>query len=378
MAERYGDLESFIRLVTAAIGSKTTHMRSAAVVALSRLIFAFADDFTVQSFLPSLLKTVLVLSDDPSREVAKSLVGFVRVAIVVIPSDHLQPLLPQILHGLLKYHRGKDRFRSKIKIILKKLVKFYGYDTLMPLVPQSESRLLTHMRKLSERELRRKAARRDARNAKSVEFDEMIASDEEDSDDGRTLFTGATGMSKMTNRTERRTKKRGAASIAYTQKSKGDVTIRIRNDTNGTNLDVRDLTQKSVRFADANLDESDSESLIQFDDSGKLVVKDNEFQVSVENNEMSWNDNDSKLGYQKKSASKSSEGKKNKRRGDQARLGSSYKARTAGGDVKKKGQKYDPYAYVPLDGRSYTRKNRHLAVEQMSTVVQRGRKRQKR
>ena len=93
---------------------------------------------------------------------------------------------------------------------------------------------------------------------------------------------------------------------------------------------------------------------------------------------MLLDDKDSKLGYQKRSLSKPTDSKKSKKKDRQAKLGSSYKARTAGGDVKKKGQKYDPYAYVPLDGRSYTKKNRHLAVEQMTTVVQRGRKRQKR
>ena len=98
------DLDSFIRLVTAAVASKTTHMQSAAVVALSRLVFAYSDDLSVQSLLPSLLKTVLILSDDPSREVAKSMVGFVRVAVVVIPPDQLQPLLPDILHGLSLIH----------------------------------------------------------------------------------------------------------------------------------------------------------------------------------------------------------------------------------------------------------------------------------
>jgi ribosomal RNA-processing protein 12 len=113
--------------------------------------------------------------------------------------EQLQPLLPDILNGLLKYHRGKDRFRAKIKIIIKKLVKLFGFEALMPLVPESDSRLLTHMRKLSEREARRKSMLRYRKKSEAVHFDEMVASDEEDLDDGRTLLTSATGVSRMTN-----------------------------------------------------------------------------------------------------------------------------------------------------------------------------------
>jgi ribosomal RNA-processing protein 12 len=391
MAKIQEDLGHFIRSLMAAVGSTTSHMRSAAVVALSRVVFEYSVDGVVQSLLPSMLRTILVLSDDPSREVVKSFVGFVRVAVVVIPADHLRPLLPDILHSLLKYHRGKDRFRSKIKIIIKKLVKLFGYEALVPIVPQSESRLLTHMRKLSERETRQKMARRAERKSEAFEFDDMIASDEEDSDDGRTLFTGATGMSRTTKRSQRTGS--GKRSIAHetqtkysagTQRSKADVSLRIRNDTDGTKFDVGDLTQKTVRFAESHSDDSDSESPIEFDSSGKLIIIDDAEQThnSMYMTESSVIQKGGTIGRKESNRGSGSNSNKDARRNQKPKnsqkLGSAYKAKTAGGDVKKKGQKYDPYAYVPLDGRSYTKKNRHRAVEQMSTVVRRGRKRQKR
>jgi ribosomal RNA-processing protein 12 len=375
----------------AAVGSTTSHMRSAAVVALSRVVFEYSVDDVVQSLLPSMLRTILVLSDDPSREVVKSFVGFVRVAVVVIPADQLRPLLPDILHGLLKYHRGKDRFRSKIKIIIKKLVKLFGYEALVPIVPQSESRLLTHMRKLSERETRQKMARREERKSEASEFDDMIASDEEDSDGGKTLFTGATGMSRTTKRSQRTGS--GKRSIAHetqtkysasTRKSKADVSLRIRNDTDGTKFDVGDLTQKTVRFAESHSDDSDSESPIEFDSSGKLIIIDDAEQTrnSMHMTENSVIQKGGTIGRKESNRGSGSNSIKdargNQKPKNSRKLGSAYKAKAAGGDVKKKGQKYDPYAYVPLDGRSYTKKNRHLAVEQMSTVVRRGSKRQKR
>jgi len=74
-------------------------------------------------------------------------------------------------------------------------------------------------------------------------------------------------------------------------------------------------------------------------------------------------------------------GKKSQKQGNKVSgLGSAYKSKKAGGDVKKKNQKFEPYAYVPLDGRNYTKKNRGKSVEQMATVVRQkgGNKRKRR
>jgi ribosomal RNA-processing protein 12 len=60
---------------------------------------------------------------------------------------------------------------------------------------------LTHIHKLSERAARQKAARQ--QGPENNHFDNLMESDEEDSDDGRTLMTGATGLTKMTGHTGR-------------------------------------------------------------------------------------------------------------------------------------------------------------------------------
>jgi ribosomal RNA-processing protein 12 len=388
-ARVYGDSPGYIRVVAAAIGAKSPHMRSAAVTALSRLVFELSsEDHEVQDMLPLLLKTVLLLSDDPSREVTKSMVIFVRISVAVATPEQLQPLLPEILNGLLKYHRGKDRFRAKIKIVIKKLVKSFGFDVLTPYVPLSDSRLLTHMRKLSEREHRRKDARLTQRR-ETTEYDAMVDYDEEDSDDGNTLVTGMSRKSKLsrvTGRTGGQSLKRSLAdpeSLARSTKSgkAAVVTLRVRNDQDGHVLDVKELTSKSVRFAEATSDDSESDGDLEFDASGKLVVPDVDDKLSVQNN----NDADTMMSYKTKQSTASSTirgdsstSRNNAKKASSARPGSVYKAKGAGGDVKRKGQKYEPYAYVQLDGRNYSKKNRRQAVEKMGSVVQRGNKRQKR
>ena len=395
MNKIHGSSVDFIQMVAAAVGSNTSHMRSAAVTALSRLVFETnSDDDEVKALLPALLKTVLILSDDPSREVTKSMVVFVRISVAAATAEQLEPLLPDILNGLLKYHRGKDRFREKIKIIIKKLVKYFGYEALMPYVPPSDSRLLTHMRKLSEREQRRKLRGRNQRREESRDYEAMEDSDEEDSDDGKTLMTGMTKMSRMSRMSRissgKTLKRRHTETMSLAQSTKygrarAGTTMRIKSDADGNVTDVKDL--KSVRFAEVNDDDdSDGGGDMEFDSSGKLVVREMEEETETNNQDdaataYSFKSRrsmgDRSQGTRNSTASRKDANSKNKKN-SKAGVGSAYKAKKAGGDNKKKGQKFEPYAYMQLDGRNYSKKNRRNAVEQMTSVVRKGNKRQKR
>jgi ribosomal RNA-processing protein 12 len=370
LAKATGDLVGFLRIVTAALASETSHMRSAAVSASSRLVFEFArEDTNMQQALPSLLQTVLVLFNEQSREVIKSAVGFVRVCVAAIPPDQLQQMLPDILGALLKYHKVKDRFRPKIKIIIKKLVKLYGYDTLMPFVPKTETRLLVHMRKLEERAARRKAANRAEGAPETQDYDEMVGSDEYDSDDGRTLMTGATGLTRRTKMSAvSAAKSSGGKSRASTVHSTKQAAEgrRLPSEKDGEVLNILSVKEKNVRFAESNDSDSDDDGVMEFDDFGRLVVTDeadavgddNEVVGELDERNMSRNKR-RKLGGDSESVKTGASSSKKKGKGSKVRqLGAAYKSRKAGGDVKKKGQKFEPYAFVPLDGRSYSKKNR--------------------
>eukprot|EP00571_Detonula_confervacea_P014457 CAMPEP_0172305402 /NCGR_PEP_ID=MMETSP1058-20130122/6707_1 /TAXON_ID=83371 /ORGANISM="Detonula confervacea, Strain CCMP 353" /LENGTH=1524 /DNA_ID=CAMNT_0013016997 /DNA_START=113 /DNA_END=4687 /DNA_ORIENTATION=+ len=400
------DMTDYFRIILAALGAQTTHMRSAAVMALSRLTFEYArDDFTVQSLLPSLMQTVAVLFDDSSREVTKSVIGFVRVSVAAMTREQLEPLLPEVVGGLMKYNKGKDRFRAKIKIILKKLVRVYGYEVIAPLVPEEHARLITHMRKLSERAARRKAAGvQDGRSVVHNDFDDMMESDEDDSDDGRTFMTGATGFTRMTAMSGKITKSsamdRSAKSKSVVSGARSTMTSksakasgpRIKADLNGEILDMLDASKmaRSVRFADMDMNDGDfsdddDDDDMQFDNDGRIVISDGmpEPKGKKHVTEHYQSDDDENLDLKSggkrrrvskfesvKLANKDAVRKKQKAKKESTvSLGSAYKSKKAGGDVRKKGQKYEPYAYVPLNAKDYTKKNRDQAVSKMGTVV---------
>lgn len=385
-----GDIVEFMKVLVAALGAETSHMRSAVVMALSRIVFEQGwENEQFHALLPGLLKTVLVLIDEGSREVIKSVVGFTRICVAAIPPEQLQPLLPELIGSLLKSQHAKSRFRAKIKIILKKLVKVYGYEALTPLVPESETRLLTHMRKLGEREKRKKLARREAGRPEVDQFDNMVDSDEDDSDDGKTFMTGATGFSRVTAREKApdgktvassRTKLTASGTIASAKSQLAEnAKFRIPDETDGEVVDMLGAKMAHrVHFA-ADEDDSDSDDgvAMEFDDDGKLVVRDDDCDGG--NNKAEADEVLAMEGSNKRRRLTKLENEKaKKQKGEKpGALGASYKSKKAGGDVKRKGQKYEPYAFVPLDGRAYSKKNRRSAVEQISSVVKKGGKRKR-
>lgn len=63
-----------------------------------------------------------------------------------------------------------------------------------------------------------------------------------------------------------------------------------------------------------------------------------------------------------------SAGGKRKRGGDEAGAGKEYRAKKAGGDMKKKG-KLEPYAYIPLDPKLMAKRNKRTAVSRYGDKV---------
>jgi len=403
MADIRQNFYEYIQIIVAALGAQTSHMRSAAVMALSRIVFEYASTVdSVQTLVPSLIKTVLVLFDENSREVVKAVIGFVRIGIAKISREELEPLLSDIVEGLMKFNKGKGRFRSKIKIILKKLVRYYGYEMIAPLLPATDSRLITHIRKLSERAIRNKNRTNESRDDGETlvrRFDELMSSDEDDSDNGKTLMTGATGWTKKTY-AHTASEGKGVGSIAKSFKSNrsmGSATgprINVMNGNDGEVIDLLDPRSTS-NLNDTEYDENsefsdeygEDDEFMMFDDHGKLVIKEKARDNDDVNKTAEEDDDEAsssehaskrqrlskfesaKLERDEEMRRKHSQISASQRKQNIRDLGSAYKSKKAGGDVKRKDQKFEPYAYVPLDGRRYTKKNRSNTVAEMATVV---------
>ena len=84
MARFVNDLKQYVEMLSAGLAGRTAHMRSAAVLSLARVIFEFgASDPELRGTIPGLLTTVLCLMREQAREVVKSVVSFMRIAVAV-------------------------------------------------------------------------------------------------------------------------------------------------------------------------------------------------------------------------------------------------------------------------------------------------------
>lgn len=151
-----GGLIDFFNAVLAGLVGGTPHMVSATVMAAARLLFEFSG--ALGGVAPRLLATVLLLLRSPSREVVKSVLGFVKVAAMRLPAETLTEQLPAILEGLLLWSDdSKNRFRLKTRAIVERLARRCGLDAVREACPDGEARLVAHIRKQTARKERRRA-----------------------------------------------------------------------------------------------------------------------------------------------------------------------------------------------------------------------------
>ncbi|KAL5003467.1 NUC173 domain-containing protein [Aspergillus recurvatus] len=163
-------IEEFFTMVSAGLAGSSPHMVAASVTALSRLFFDFHKE--IQSAMRlDLVQTVELFLTSNNREIVRSVLGFVKVTVVVLSDDELRPRLNTLVPNLMvwsKEHKG--RLKSKVKGILDRLIRRFGAAPLEELVGEADRKLVVNIRKLRERRKKKKK--------------EGEAGDDEDEDEG--------------------------------------------------------------------------------------------------------------------------------------------------------------------------------------------------
>ena len=157
-------IHQFFDLVVAGLAGQTPHMRSATILSLSRLLYQFHERMAVPQ-VDTVLQTVCLLLQTKSREVLKAAISFVKVAISVLQADQCERHLKELVVGVVA--EAGVTFRQKARRILEKLIRLYGYERVESLMPEEHLKLLANIRKSKEREKRAKKAGNDAANSSS-------------------------------------------------------------------------------------------------------------------------------------------------------------------------------------------------------------------
>ncbi|PYI16493.1 putative pre-rRNA processing protein Rrp12 [Aspergillus violaceofuscus CBS 115571] len=144
-------IEEFFTMVSAGLAGSSPHMVAASVTALSRLFFDFHTQLS-GAMSTDLVQTVELFLTSNNREIVRSVLGFVKVAVVVLSDEDLRARLSSLVPNLMvwsKEHKG--RLRSKVKGILDRLIRRFGAAPIEELVGEADRKLVVNIRKQRER-----------------------------------------------------------------------------------------------------------------------------------------------------------------------------------------------------------------------------------
>ena len=151
-------LEEFITMVSAGLAGSTPHMISASITALTRILYEFRAQLA-DRVLEDLVSTMDLFLTSNNREIVRSVLGFVKVAIISLPEQIIRPRLETLVPGLMGWSREhKARFRARVKHIFERMIRRFGVEAVEKWCLEADKRLIQNIRKSRERSKRKKDA----------------------------------------------------------------------------------------------------------------------------------------------------------------------------------------------------------------------------
>jgi len=111
------------------------------------------------SMLSEILSTMLMFLSSANREIVKSALGFVKLAVHTLPVDLVKPQLGELVPALLRWsHDHKNHFKAKVRHIFERMIRRYGWDDVYGNAGEEEaSKVLLNIKKRKDRAKRQKA-----------------------------------------------------------------------------------------------------------------------------------------------------------------------------------------------------------------------------
>ncbi|GJN22474.1 hypothetical protein PR202_gb10038 [Eleusine coracana subsp. coracana] len=350
--ERKESLHQFFGMVAGGLYGQTPCAISAAVTGLARLTYEFSDLIGVAY---KLLPQAFLLMQRNNREIVKANLGFVKALVAKSKADVLHEHLKGVVEGLLGWQSDtKNSFKAKVKSLIEILVNKCGLDAVKAVMPEEHMKLLTNIRKVNERKMRKAGssedgdamsmtsrATRQSRWNHTQMFSDFGSDDDESNGITRHTIASRTGSK---------------ASTRMSRKRQADKNLleKFIDQSTGEPLDL--LDQKTVRLAlkstggkkRAAPDDEDED--FEMDPEGRIIVR--EERDKRKKKPISRDDEiDDRTSVRSQSVKK----RKTSSSG-WAYTGHEYTSKKAGGDLTKK-DKMEPYAYWPLDHKLLNRRS---------------------
>uniref|UniRef100_A0A8D0XEP3 Ribosomal RNA processing 12 homolog n=1 Tax=Sus scrofa TaxID=9823 RepID=A0A8D0XEP3_PIG len=167
-------------------------MVSCSILALTHLLFEFKG-LMGTSTVEQLLENVCLLLASRTRDVVKSALGFIKVAVVVMDVVHLAKHVQLVMGAIGKLSDDMRRhFRMKLRNLFTKFIRKFGFELVKKLLPEEYHKVLVNIRKAEARAKKHRALNQAALEEEEEEEEpvqgkgdsiEEILADSEDEDD---------------------------------------------------------------------------------------------------------------------------------------------------------------------------------------------------
>ncbi|XP_006880133.1 PREDICTED: RRP12-like protein isoform X2 [Elephantulus edwardii] len=352
-------------------------MVSCSILALTHLLFEFKG-LMGSSMVEQLLQNVCLLLASRTRDVVKSALGFIKVAVVVMDVAHLAKHVQLVMEAIGKLSDDMRRhFRMKLRNLFTKFIRKFGFELVKELLPSEYHKVLINIRKAEARTKRQRALNQavadeeeeeeeeEPAQGKGDSMEEILADSEDEEDDERQERSRGKEQRKLARQRSR----------AWLKEGGGDEPLNF--------LDPK-VAQRVLATQPGAGRGKKKDHGFKVSADGRLIIREEDDDDQVEEEEGTKGEDEEMIDLMKDVSIRSRKYLKLKHRqeADEEELevppqykaggsgihrplakksapGAEYKARKAKGDMKKKGR-LDPYAYIPL---SKARLNRRKKVK---------------
>jgi ribosomal RNA-processing protein 12 len=128
------------------------------------------------NMLNELFSTLLVFLSSANREIVKSTLGFIKLAVHVLPESLIRPQLYQLVPALLGWaHDHKNHFKAKVRHIFERMIRRFGFQEVYSCANGEEAaKVLVNIKKRKDRAKRKKAHAGDASDEVSAVSSSLI------------------------------------------------------------------------------------------------------------------------------------------------------------------------------------------------------------
>uniref|UniRef100_A0A8C5W1Z3 Ribosomal RNA processing 12 homolog n=1 Tax=Microcebus murinus TaxID=30608 RepID=A0A8C5W1Z3_MICMU len=351
-------------------------MVSCSILALTHLLFEFKGLMGTGT-VEQLLENVCLLLASRTRDVVKSALGFIKVAVVVMDVVHLAKHVQLVMEAIGKLSDDMRRhFRMKLRNLFTKFIRKFGFDLVKGLLPQEYHKVLVNIRKAESRAKRHRAlSQADVEEEEEEEeepvqgkgdsIEEILADSEDEEDNEKEERTRGKEQRKLARQRSR----------AWLKEGGGDEPLNF--------LDPK-VAQRVLATQPGPSRGKKKDHGFKVSADGRLIIKEEEDGDKIEEEEGAKGEDEEMADLMEDVgvSSKKQQRLKRQKEADEEELemppqyqaggtgihrpvtkkatpGAEYKSKKAKGDVKKKGR-LDPYAYIPL---TRTKLNRRKKVK---------------